>query len=165
MRKYLSGMSTVVIVILILCAVVALVVGNKYYKHMATEKAPEQVLSGQRGEQAEEDASRQRQRESAMSPKQLDEFKQTLVNKAMLDVKSAFPDQDDAKLNIDKVKLDVSFGGSRQDVVCGNINVKNKSNGHAGLTRFVWNSNEPVELEGEDNKALFQLAWSLFCQQ
>ncbi|MDD5388742.1 MAG: hypothetical protein PHD37_05325 [Gallionellaceae bacterium] len=160
MSRYLSGVSTVVVILFILIAVAALVLGNKYYKNTGAEESPDQVLSEQRRERAEEDAPHQRQRESAMSPKQLDEFKQTLVKKAMLDVKSAFPDQGDAKLKIDNVQLDVGFGGSRQDVVCGNINVKNKS----GLTRFVWNSNEPVEIESEDDKARFQLAWSLFCQ-
>lgn len=163
MSRYLSGVSTVVVILFILIAVAALVLGNKHYKNMAAEESPDQVLSEQRREQAEEDAPHQRQRESALSPKQLDELKQTLVNKAMLDVKSAFPDQDDVKLKIDNVQLDVRFGGSSQDVVCGNVNVKNKPNGHTDLIRFVWNSNEPVEIESEDDKARFQLAWSLFC--
>ncbi len=165
MRKYLSGVSAVVIMLLIFVAVAALILGNKYYNHSATEKPPEHALLGREIEQAGEETSHQQQREEAMSPKQSDELKQTLKNKAMLDIKSAFPDLDNAQFNIDNVQLDIRFGGSKQDVVCGNISSKKSFNGNAGLTRFVWNSNEPVELESEDNKAHFQLAWSLFCQQ
>jgi len=164
MRKYLSGVSAVVIMILIFVAVAALVLGYKYYQHEAAEETPEQAFSEQQREQIGEEMPPQQQRESAMSPKQSDELKQTLASKAMLDLKSTFPDIDNTKINIDNIQLDVRFGGSKQDVVCGNINAQSESKGHAGLTRFVWNSNEPVEIESDDNKARFQLAWSLFCQ-
>lgn len=164
MRKYISGVSAVVVMILIFIAVAALVIGNKYYQHDAADETPEQAISEQQREQIGEEAPHQQQRESAMSPKQSDELKQSLASKAILDLKSDFPDMDNAKISIDNIQLGVHFGGSKQDVVCGNINAKSESKGHAGITRFVWNSNEPIEIESDDNKARFQLAWSLFCQ-
>lgn len=160
MRKDSSGLSAIVVMLLILAALAAIFIGSKYYNPATIEETPEQALSDQQREQTAEETPHQ----SAMSPKQSDELKQTLKSKAILDVKNAFPDHDNAKVNIDNIQLGIRFGGSKQDVVCGNVSAKSPANGHSGLTRFVWNSNEPLELESEDNKARFQLAWSLFCQ-
>lgn len=165
MPKYLSGMSTVVVVLLILGVVAALIIGNEFYKSSTEKQATSQTTLEPQGISTIEEDYRPHQQETKSQGKEVDEStKQDLINKAILGVKSSLTDADDAKFKIDSVRLDVHHGGSREDVVCGRVNANNKPDARAGETRFVWHSSEEVEMESEDGKALFQLAWSLFCR-
>ncbi|MBU1666588.1 MAG: hypothetical protein KKG92_14505 [Gammaproteobacteria bacterium] len=165
MPKYLSGASVVAIVLLILGVIATLVIGNEFYKRSTGQQTTEQTALGPQEMPTEEENYRPQQQETEMPVRRIDEStKQALVDKAILDIKSAFPDSDSAKFKIDSVRLDVRSGGATEDVVCGNVDAKNKPAGRVGVSRFVWHSSEEVEMEGEDNKALFQLAWSLFCR-
>lgn len=165
MFKYLSGSSRVSIVLLVLGFIVALVVGNQFYKRSIDQRATDKTVMGSREIPVEEGHYRPQQQETEMPVRRIDEStKQALTDKAINDVKNSFPDSESAKFKIDNVRFDVRSAGATEDVVCGNIDGKKQPAGQVGSRRFVWHSSEEVEMEGEDNKALFQLAWSLFCR-
>lgn len=165
MFKYQTGLSTTGIVLLVVGIIAALFAGNALYKNLGSDDGANQEYSGQPERSTEDSDSRQQQMEPPRPPTQADgSTKQALIDKAKLGMKASFDIPDNAGFNIDIVLLDVPYGGSRQDVVCGTIKTENKSDTQSGPARFVWRSSEPAELEDDGNKALFQLAWSLFCR-
>ncbi|MDP2433182.1 MAG: hypothetical protein Q8O33_14310 [Pseudomonadota bacterium] len=165
MSKYPSGASAIVVVFLILGVVAALVIGNVLYKNSTTKQATNQTELEPQEALAYEENNRPQQQEIEMRAKPADEStKQVLTDQAMLDIKGSLLDPDGAKFEINTVRFDVRHAGSREDVVCGNVSANKNPDGKARPARFVWHSSGEIEMEGEDNKALFQLAWSLFCR-